>query len=112
MEDKKIKAIKDWKFSSLVIEMCSFLILANYYQRSIEEFSKGLGPLIKLVKKDKKCRWALEYQVSFTNLKKVMMEGTIVGIVDVMQPFEVDIDALDLARWVSYFKTDTPYIPK
>lgn len=40
MEDGTISAIRDWGVLTFVHELRSFLGLANYYQRFVEEFSK------------------------------------------------------------------------
>ncbi|KAA0063135.1 reverse transcriptase [Cucumis melo var. makuwa] len=68
-------------------------------------FSKRASPQIELLKKD--VQWGLdpECQAAFDGLEQVMMEGPVLGIVDVTKPFEVEIDAFDYALRAKAGKT-------
>ncbi|KAL5579059.1 hypothetical protein UlMin_011501 [Ulmus minor] len=46
MDMKKVKAIQEWKTPANVRELRSFLGLANYYRRFVDEYSKTVAPLI------------------------------------------------------------------
>ncbi|TYK19887.1 putative mitochondrial protein [Cucumis melo var. makuwa] len=80
-----------------VSELRSFLGLANYYRRFVEEFSKRASPLTELLKKDVHWNWDPECQAAFDGLKQAMMEGPLLGIADVTKPFEVETVASDYA---------------
>lgn len=54
MDERKVKAIVEWPAPSKVPELCSFLGLANYYQRFIKGYSKKVSPLTDLLKKNQK----------------------------------------------------------
>ncbi|KAL4026339.1 hypothetical protein IC575_014768 [Cucumis melo] len=97
MEEEKIAAIRDWAMSKSVSKLRSFLGLANYYRRFVEGFSKRASPLTELLKKDVHWNWDPECQAAFDGLKQAMMEGPLLGIADVTQPFEVETDASDYA---------------
>ncbi|XP_038877730.1 uncharacterized mitochondrial protein AtMg00860-like [Benincasa hispida] len=97
MEEGKVAAIRDWRVPSSVIELRSFLGLANYYRRFVEGFSRRTGPLTELLKKDSQGSWTPECQAAFEVLKKVMIEGPVLEIADVTKPFEVETDASDFA---------------
>ncbi|XP_022987457.1 uncharacterized protein LOC111485000 [Cucurbita maxima] len=97
MEEEKVKAIKEWKTPSLVIEVRSFLGLANYYQRFVKGFSKRAEPLAELLNKRNKWSWTSRCQEAFDNFKNAMMEGPVLGIADMKKPFEVETDASDFA---------------
>ncbi|KAL0541486.1 hypothetical protein IC582_021531 [Cucumis melo] len=97
MEEGKIAAIRDWTVSKSVSELRSFLGLANYYRRFVEGFSKRASLLTELLKKDVHWNWDPECQAVFDGLKQAMMEGPLLGIVDVTKPFEVETDASNYA---------------
>jgi len=45
MEQDKVKAVKEWKASTKIKEVESFLGFANFYQRFIQNFSHTARPL-------------------------------------------------------------------
>nr|GFB61436.1 putative reverse transcriptase domain-containing protein [Tanacetum cinerariifolium]GFB61490.1 putative reverse transcriptase domain-containing protein [Tanacetum cinerariifolium] len=53
VEPSKIEAVKNWKAPKTPSEVRSFLGLAGYYRRFIEEFSKIAKPLTVLIQKSK-----------------------------------------------------------
>ena len=52
MNAKKVSAIVEWPAPAKVLELRSFLGLANYYRRFICGYSKLVNPLTDLLKKD------------------------------------------------------------
>ena len=57
VDPEKVEAVQKWKRPATVIEIKSFLGLAGYYRKFIQNFSKLAGPLTRLTQKDKKCVW-------------------------------------------------------
>lgn len=53
-DSKKIQVIKTWEIFKTQKGIRSFLGLTNYYQKFIKNFSKIVGPLMSLLKKDNK----------------------------------------------------------
>ncbi|GJY86585.1 hypothetical protein Tco_0500611 [Tanacetum coccineum] len=53
VDSSKIEAVKNWKAPRTPSEVCSFLGLAGYYRRFIEDFSKIAKPLTVLTQKSK-----------------------------------------------------------
>jgi hypothetical protein len=49
MDLEKVTAVANWKRPTTVTEIQSFLGLADYYRRFIEEFSKIVKPMMKLL---------------------------------------------------------------
>ena len=53
----KVKDVLDWQPPQTVSEIRSFLGLAGYYRRFMENFSKIAKPLISLLEKGKYFKW-------------------------------------------------------
>jgi hypothetical protein len=53
VDPSKVQDVLSWKAPMSVSDIQSFLILAIYYQRFIEGFSKVSKPMTELLKKDK-----------------------------------------------------------
>nr|GEX83333.1 putative reverse transcriptase domain-containing protein [Tanacetum cinerariifolium]GEX85566.1 putative reverse transcriptase domain-containing protein [Tanacetum cinerariifolium] len=62
VDPSKIKVVKSWKALTTPSEVRSFLGLAGYYRRFIENFSKIAKPLTSLTQKNQKYEWdGVEY---------------------------------------------------
>ncbi|GKD20114.1 putative reverse transcriptase domain-containing protein [Tanacetum coccineum] len=53
VDPSKVESVKNWKTPESSTEICSFLGLAGYYRRFIENFSKIAKPLTLLTQKNK-----------------------------------------------------------
>ena len=62
--------VTSWESPTSVGEIRSFLGLARYYRRFIENFSKIAKPMTELLKKDTKFKWTEECEARFQELKK------------------------------------------
>jgi hypothetical protein len=65
VDPSKVQDVLSWKAPTSVGDIQSFLGLARYYQRFIEEFLKISKPMTELLKKDKKFNWTPAYEASF-----------------------------------------------
>ena len=74
-------------------EIRSFLGLARYYQRFIENFSKIAKPMTELLKKDTKFIWTEECEASFQELKKRLVTSPVLILPDQTKDYEVYCDA-------------------
>ena len=68
MENKKVKAVKEWKTLTKIKEVESFSEFANFYWQFIKNFSYTARSLNKL-KGKKKWNWTEEHQEVFKELK-------------------------------------------
>ena len=65
----KVKAVEEWPEPRNVKDVQSFLGLANYYRKFVENFSKVAGPLTNLTKKDTILRLWIKMQGSLQGAK-------------------------------------------
>ena len=65
VDPTKVVTVTNREAPTLVGEIRSFLGLAGYYRRFIENFSKIAKPMTELLKKDTKFKWTEECDVSF-----------------------------------------------
>ena len=54
---EKVEAVMSWERLKSVFEICSFLGLAGYYRRFIEDFSRLVAPMTRLIQKEVKFDW-------------------------------------------------------
>ena len=93
IEQKKIKAVKEWKTPIKVKDVESFLGFANFYQCFIHNFSHTVRPLNRL--KDKKeWKWKKEYQKAFEELKEKITSQPVLALPRKEGKFRVETDAL------------------
>jgi hypothetical protein len=57
VDPSKVQDVLSWNAPMSVGDIWSFLRLAGYYRRFIEEFSKISKPMTELLEKDKKFEW-------------------------------------------------------
>ena len=75
------------------MEIRSFLGLAGYYGRFIQDFSKIAKPMMKLLQKEEKFNWTSDCEAAFQKLKTLLTTAPILTQPDVTKPFDVYCDA-------------------
>jgi hypothetical protein len=76
-----------------VSEIRSFLGLAGYYRRFIQDFSKIAKPMTNLLEKNKDFEWTVECQASFQELKKCLTSTPVLVLPDLTKKFDIYCDA-------------------
>ncbi|GJU77755.1 retrotransposon protein, putative, ty3-gypsy subclass [Tanacetum coccineum] len=89
----KIEAVKNWKAPRTPFEVRSFLGLAGYYRRFIENFSKIAKSLTILTQKCKTFDWGEEEELAFQTLKDKLCNTPILALPDGPKDFMVYCDA-------------------
>jgi hypothetical protein len=79
VDPSKVKEVLDWKSSSSVTEVQSFLGLAGYYRWFIPNFSKIAKPITELLKKRNKYVWSDACDEAFKNLKKMLTTSPVLA---------------------------------
>jgi hypothetical protein len=97
VDDRKVKAIRDWIPPINLTELRSFLGLANYYRRFVKHFSSLAAPLTKLLQKDVSFSWEKGQQEAFEALKDKLTTAPVLLIPNPEKPFLVTTDASDIA---------------
>jgi hypothetical protein len=82
VDPSKVTAVKEWEPPKNVGEIHSFLGLAGYYRRFIENFSKIAKPMTELLKKEKKFKWTDESEKTFQELKKRLVSAPVLCMPD------------------------------
>jgi hypothetical protein len=88
----KVKDVLNWMPPTNVSEIRSFLGLASYCHRSIQDFSKIDKPMTKLLKKNKDFEWVEECQASFHELKKRLTSAPVLIRPDLTKKFDIYCD--------------------
>ena len=57
IDPKKVKAVMSWERPKSVFEIRGFLGLVGYYRRFIEDFSRLVAPLTRLIQNGVKFEW-------------------------------------------------------
>ncbi|KMQ83357.1 enzymatic polyprotein endonuclease reverse [Lasius niger] len=96
-DPSKLAAIKNFPTPKRVKDIQSFIGLAGYYRKFIEDFSRIAKPLTKLTKKSEKFIWSAEQQNAFDALKEKLMTAPVLKYPDFSEEFNVTTDASDYA---------------
>ncbi|GKC00700.1 putative reverse transcriptase domain-containing protein [Tanacetum coccineum] len=93
VDPSKVESVKNWKTPESSTEIRSFLGLAGYYQRFIENFSKIAKPLTLLTQKNKTYVWGDEQDEAFRILKEKLCNAPVLALPDGPDDFVVYCDA-------------------
>ncbi|KAJ9538872.1 hypothetical protein OSB04_031605 [Centaurea solstitialis] len=93
VDPAKIEAMMSWKSPTNPSEIRSFLGLAGYYRRFIQDFSKIASSLTVLTKKNAKFLWTDKQEEAFQTLKKKFCQAPILSLPDGTEDFVVYSDA-------------------
>ncbi|GJS08759.1 putative reverse transcriptase domain-containing protein, partial [Tanacetum coccineum] len=92
-EGEIIEAVKNWKSPRTSTEVRSFLGLAGYYRRFIENFSMIAKSLTILTQKCKPFDWGEEQELAFQTLKDKLCNAPVLALPDGPEDFVVYYDA-------------------
>ncbi|GJY96238.1 putative reverse transcriptase domain-containing protein [Tanacetum coccineum] len=96
VDPSKIEAFKNWEAPRTPFEVRSFLGLAGYYRRFIENFSKIAKSLTVLTQKSKTFDWGEEQKRAFQTLKDKLCNAHVLALPDRLEDFVVYCDASGL----------------
>ncbi|GJS71236.1 putative reverse transcriptase domain-containing protein [Tanacetum coccineum] len=93
VDPSKVESVKNWKIPESSTEIRSFLGLAGYYRRFIENFSKIAKPLTLLTQKNKTYVWGDKQDEAFRILKEKLCNAPVLALPDGPNDFVVYCDA-------------------
>ncbi|KAL4020916.1 hypothetical protein IC575_019704 [Cucumis melo] len=93
VDPAKIEAVTSWTRPSTVSEVRSFLGLAGYYRRFVENFSRIATPLTQLTRKGAPFVWSKACEDSFQNLKQKLVTAPVLTVPDGSSSFMIYSDA-------------------
>ncbi|KAA0042480.1 pol protein [Cucumis melo var. makuwa] len=93
VDPAKIEAVTSWTRPSTVSEVRSFLGLAGYYRRFVENFSRIATPLTQLTRKGAPFVWSKACEDSFQNLKQKLVTAPVLTVPDGSGNFVIYSDA-------------------
>ncbi|KAA0042188.1 pol protein [Cucumis melo var. makuwa] len=93
VDPAKIEAVTSWTRPSTVSEVRSFLGLAGYYRRFVENFSRIATPLTQLTRKGAPFVWSKACEDSFQNLKQKLVTASVLTVPDGSGSFVIYSDA-------------------
>ena len=93
VDPEKVEAMMSWERPKSAFEIRSFLGLAGYYRRFIEDFSRLATPMNKLTQKEVKFDWDDRCEEAFQELKRRLTTAPILIVLDRGQGYTVYCDA-------------------
>ena len=93
VEPAKIEAVASWERPRTPTEVRSFLGLAGYYRRFVQDFAKIATPLTKLTRKTEKFEWTDKCEESFQELKRRLVTALVLTLPDSSGEFVIYSDA-------------------
>nr|GFC91944.1 putative reverse transcriptase domain-containing protein [Tanacetum cinerariifolium] len=82
VDPSKVESAKNWKTPESSTKIHSFLGLAGYYRRFIENFSKIAKPLTLLTQKNKTYVWGDKQDEAFRILKEKLCNAPMLALLD------------------------------
>ncbi|KAI3815522.1 hypothetical protein L1987_15193 [Smallanthus sonchifolius] len=93
VDPAKIETVKEWNVPKTPTEIQSFLGLAGYYRRFIQDFSRIASPLTKLIRKEVKYEWGPTQNNALEELKARLTQAPVLALPEGNEDLVVYSDA-------------------
>jgi len=93
VDPHKVDAVNQWPTPTNVSELRSFLGLAGYYRRFLEQYSKVALPLTELTKDEVEWKWNDAEKSAFEQLKGMLTHAPVLKLADPERPYVIHCDA-------------------
>lgn len=96
-DPRKVQVLNDWADPTNISELRSFLGLATYFRKFIENFADKTWPLTNLTSKKVPWNWCDKCVTAFATVKSELMKAPVLRLPDVSLPYKIKIvsDASD-----------------
>jgi hypothetical protein len=97
VDPAKVQVIRDWPDPTTLTKLKSFLVLANFYHRFVLGFSHIAWALNQINRGSgkEKFAWGRSQQQAFDDLKHCLCSSPVLSLLDLQNPFEIEMDASD-----------------
>ena len=92
VDEKKIKAIREWPTPMSIQQVRNFHGLASFYRRFVTNFSSIMAPMTEVLKA-KHFEWSTQAQLAFEEIKERLTSAPILALPSFSKIFEVECDA-------------------
>ena len=92
-DPKKLTAVRNSPTPRNLDELRSFLGLANYYRRFIDQFASIVHALLQLTKSKVTWKWGTEEQTCFDRIKELLCTAPVLAYPDFSRKFIIHTDA-------------------
>ena len=82
VDSEKVEAVMSWERPKLVFEIRSFLGLAGYYRRFIEDLSQLAASMTRLTRKEVRYEWDDPCEGAFQELKRRLTSAPILIVLE------------------------------
>ena len=93
VDSEKVKVVMSWERPKSIFEICSFLGLVGYYRRFIEDFSRLVAHMMRLIRKEVKFEWNDQCEKAFQELKMRLTSALILIVPEWGQMYTVYCNA-------------------
>ena len=90
---KKIEAIAKFPVPQDRKAVRQFLGLGSYYRSFIKDYARRAEPLQRLIPLDVKFEWGNDQRDAFSDIKRALVNATLMRHPDAIKPFIIDCDA-------------------
>ena len=97
MEKEKVQGVIEWPVPRNMKDIQKFLVLANYYQQFVKDFTMIVKLLHEMTRKGKKQKWEEKQQKAFKKLKRRFTMEPVLIIPDLDKEMRVKADTSDFA---------------
>jgi hypothetical protein len=92
-DPKKLNSVRNFPTPRNLDELRSFLGLANYYRRFIDQFATKIHVLLQLTKSKITWKWGPEEQTCFDSIKELLCTAPVLAYPDFSRKFIIHTDA-------------------
>ena len=96
-DPRLIECVKNFSIPQDIKGVQSFLGLANYYRRYVQNFAYISAPMSELTKKDVPFEWSFDCQIAMDKLKEILTSRPLLIFPDFTKEFILSTDASSFA---------------